>query len=142
MCYVGLVEFSRKVRVSKSLLLLILSVFLLGCAGQQVKPADVAAESARIFTAAFQQAYDTAHFMTYKGTPTQRVFARFKLNPKVNEAKLAVAAYDRAVAQYRRTGTGEAALVAAQKNLEQLLVDITKLIQEFYNSDLPSEGKG
>jgi len=35
MCYVGLVEFSRKVRVSKSLLLLILSVFLLGCAGQQ-----------------------------------------------------------------------------------------------------------
>lgn len=86
-----------------------------------------------------KQAYDTSNYLTYKGTPMQKTFAYGKLNPKVNEAKLAVAAYDRLVAQYRRTGTGEAELVAAQKNLELLLQDITRLIQECYNSDLPSK---
>lgn len=139
MCYPNTYDPPKTRSLSIFWLSLLTFVLLMGCAGQQIKPADVAAESAKILTEAFQQAYDTANYLTYKGTPMQKTFAYGKLNPKVNEAKLAVAAYDRLVAQYRRTGTGESELVAAQKNLELLLQDITRLIQECYNSDLPSK---
>lgn len=124
--------------MKRNLSLVFILLFLVSCGGQfqQMKPVDKAGSIAKEISLSYINLYTTADNLTKNGAPPTKVFMKEKVNPKMNEAKLSIAAMDRAVAYWKDTGNDGLNTQAKQNDLIKLLEEIAQLI-----SQAPNGGK-
>ena len=117
----------------KSTFLLILFILLsYSCGGQiqQMSAVDKAAITAQEISKTYLSLYASAARLTSEGTPVQKQYLMEKVNPKLNEAKKAIAVMDEAVALWKRTGIDTMDAKKKQDELNKLLQDIASMLIE------------
>lgn len=114
------------------MVLLLMCGCLNGCGGQfqQMTAVDKAGTVAKEISLTYINLYTTAENITRTGSPMQNTFMRENINPKMNDAKLAIASMDRAIAMWKDTGIDTLNAQKQQDNILKMLVDINKLFTE------------